>query len=219
LARSTAFGAAAQVQRAAPSSLAAPVVAFNNPTALPDPTGLSATLSTLANGNLFRDTSGADTTAALALAALSGAGTGATAAGDQGRAYAALATQKEIEMAKLAAGLANGGLGGGGPRNVTEQGAKINEGRSLDQRATEADPETADTATEHEACAAEGETSKAVDILGQIAARPGPASGSDTTPPSGDPKKPPAESPTTSGGPATPPTPKPKQPPAPRKRP
>jgi hypothetical protein len=162
-----ATGSRATDDNTTPTGLAAPVVAFNNPTPLPDPTGLAATLGTLANGNLFRDSSGLDVTAAVAQAALSGAGTGATAAGDQAKAYAALATQKEIEMAKLATSLATGGLGGGGvSKNVTEQGAKINEGRSLDARVAAGD--ATNGAIEHETRAAEGETGKAVDILGKL---------------------------------------------------
>jgi hypothetical protein len=149
-----------------PGGLAAPVVAFNNPPPLPDPSGLAATLGALSNGSIFRDSSGAATTQALALAALANAGQGATAAGQQAAANAAVAAQKEIELAKIAAGL----IGGGQSGTVTEQGAKINEGRSLDERGTD---------STHEAQAAEGESGKALDIIGGL-------STSDTSAPSGN---------------------------------
>ncbi len=144
-----ASGSGAQQDTTTPSGLAAPVVAFNNPASLPDPAGLSAALGAVANGALFRDMSGSATTQALALAALAGAGQGATTAGQQGVDNAAVAAQKDIEMAKIAAGLVTGGLpGGGDAATVSEKGAKINEGRSLDER----DAKVAEKPTEtHEA--------------------------------------------------------------------
>ena len=198
-------GSRARDDSTTPTGLAAPVVAFNNPTALPDPTGLSATLGALANGGMFRDMSGTDSTAALALAALTGAGSGATAAGDQGRAYAALATQKEIEMAKLAAGLVTGGVGGGGAGKavgtVSEQGAKINEGRSLDERAVTAAPDGAGAASEHETRAVEGDSSKAVDLLTKLASSS--SSSSSAAPASSSSSDASSSSPTTKSSPTT----------------
>lgn len=156
-------GSRAQQVDTTPGSLAAPVVAFNNPAPLPDPTGLAATLGALSNGSIFRDSSGATTTQALALAALANAGQGATGAGQQAAANAAVAAQKEIELAKIAAGLITGGQGG----SVTEQGAKINEGRSLDERGTDG--------TTHETQAAEGDSGKALDIIGGLSTQDTPA--------------------------------------------
>ena len=54
------------------------------------------------NGTLFQDMSGSAVTQALALAALQHSGAGATATGSQAAPNLAAATQKEIEMAKLA---------------------------------------------------------------------------------------------------------------------
>lgn len=62
------------------------------------------------NGTLFQDMSGSAVTQALALAALQHSGAGATATGSQAGPDLAAATQKEIEMAKLAASLVTGGL-------------------------------------------------------------------------------------------------------------
>jgi hypothetical protein len=102
-------GSRAQQDTTTTSGLGTPVVAFNNPAPLPDPAGLSGTLAALASGSLFRDMSGSATSQALALAALTGAGQGATDAGAQGVANAATAAQKDVEMAKIAAGIVTGG--------------------------------------------------------------------------------------------------------------
>jgi hypothetical protein len=159
-------GSRAQADNTTPSGLAAPIVAFNNPAALPDPAGLSSTLGALASGSMFRDMSGSATAQALALAALTGAGGGATAAGEQGVANAAMAAQKDIEMAKIAAGILTGGVAGGAGSTVSEKGAKINEGRSLDKRA--APGSTSDGATSHETKAAEGPTAEALQLLASV---------------------------------------------------
>ncbi len=62
------------------------------------------------NGTLFQDMSGSAVTQALALAALQHSGAGATATGSQAAPNLAAATQKEIEIAKLATSLVTGGL-------------------------------------------------------------------------------------------------------------
>jgi hypothetical protein len=104
----------------------------------------------------------------LALAAITGAGQGATAAGQQGVANAAMAAQKDIEMAKIAAGLVTGGLAGGGKGTASVQGAKINEGRSLDERG--ATPTKGGSASGSlEAQAAADDTGTALAIIGDIA--------------------------------------------------
>ncbi|MBO0812061.1 MAG: hypothetical protein J2P23_08430, partial [Microlunatus sp.] len=153
-----------------PAGFAAPIVTVNNPTPLPDPAGLSAVLGAVSNGNLFRDMSGSAITQALAAAALANAGQGATAAGSQAQAYAALAAQKEIDMAKIAAGLVSGGLAGGG--SVSELGARINEGRALDvQAADKAAPGETVNPNEHEVRAAEGEAGTGASLLQEVAAQ------------------------------------------------
>jgi hypothetical protein len=152
-------GSRAQQDSTAPSTLAAPVVAFNNPPALPDPAGLSGTLAALGNGAMFRDQSGSEITQALAAAALTGAGQGATAAGQQAVANAAMAAQKEIAMAKIAAGILTGKPDGD---SVSAKGAKINEGKSLDERNGAA-------TGSHEAKAADGDASSVLALLGSLA--------------------------------------------------
>lgn len=172
-------GSRAQADNTTPSGLAAPIVAFSNPPALPDPAGLSSTLTALTNGAVFRDVNGSATAQALALAALSGAGAGATAAGQQGVANTAMAEQKDIEMAKIAAGVLTGGMAGSGATTVSEKGVSTNEGGSLDERAASdgaaggtADgpvggtPDgTPDGTESHEAKAAEGPTGEALKLL------------------------------------------------------
>jgi hypothetical protein len=158
-------GSRAQQDSTTPSALAAPVVAFNNPPALPDPAGLSGTLAALANGAMFRDQSGSEITQALSAAALASAGQGSTAAGQQAVANAAMAAQKEIAMTKIAAGILTGTPDGD---SASTKGAKINEGKSLDERngATTG----AGTATEsHEAKAAEGNAGSVLALLGTLA--------------------------------------------------
>jgi hypothetical protein len=54
------------------------------------------------------------------------------AVGQQAVANAAMAAQKEIAMAKIAASILTGGAADGG--TASEGGATINEGRSLDER-------------------------------------------------------------------------------------
>jgi hypothetical protein len=162
-------GSRAQQDNTTPSGLAAPIVAFNNPAPLPDPAGVSAaTLSALASGSMFRDMSGSSASQALALAALAGAGQGATTAGQQGVANAAMAAQKDIEMAKIAAGLVTGGLAGGGASTVSEKGATINEARSLDERSASGTAPAA-APESHEAQVVEGETGRALQLIGSIA--------------------------------------------------
>ena len=229
-------GSRARDDTTTPSGFAAPVVAFNNPPSLPDPAGLSGVLGAVANGNLFRDMSGSAVTQALALAALQNTGEGATAAGAQAAANLAQAAQKEIEMAKLAAGIVTGGLaGGGGPTGtISEQGARINEGRSLDERGVPAGGATpAGDATPapdggsangttpakgaHEVQAAEGPASRVLDLASSLVGRPR-STGSTAAPPapSGSATPPPAGSGSSSGGSA--PASKPPPAPAPKKK-
>lgn len=193
-------GSRAQADSTTATGLAAPIVAFNNPAALPDPAGLTSTLGALAGGNMFRDMSGTATAQALALAALSGAAGGATTAGQQGVANAAMAAQKDIEMAKIAAGILTGGLAGDSASTISEKGAKVNEGRSLDERAATAGPAT-DSSVDpqsHEAKAAEGPTADALKLLtaatgpatSSATQDPEPSTSSSTTGPSTSPSEP-----------------------------
>jgi hypothetical protein len=76
-------------------------------------------------------------------------------------------------MAKLATSLVTGGLGGGGTSgSISEQGARVNEGRSLDERGAakdgKASPEAQDGIGTHEAQAAEGHTGRVLDLVGTV---------------------------------------------------
>jgi hypothetical protein len=182
-------GTRARDDATAPSGLSAPVVAFNNPPAIPDPAGLSATLGALANGAMFRDMSGSAITQALAVAALQQAGQGATDAGQQASANLATAAQKEVEMAKIAAQLLTsgvGGAGGAGAGTVSEHGARINAGRSMDERGvagSDGVKNTEGATGSHEAQAAEGVTNRVLDMLDTaITVAPASSSGSSTAP-------------------------------------
>ena len=53
-----AAGSRSEAEGLTPGSLGAPVVTVNSPTALPDPSGLSSILGTVAAANMFRDMSG-----------------------------------------------------------------------------------------------------------------------------------------------------------------
>lgn len=115
-----------------------PLINIVNPTSLPDPTGMNATLQAIANGNLFRDMSGLAATIGLAQA---GAQTAADAAGGaltQAGSNLATAAKKEVEMFKAALAFAGSVLGKGSPdtspSTISNEGAKINHGRSLDTR-------------------------------------------------------------------------------------
>lgn len=131
-----------------PGQLGAPVVSIVNPTTLPEPTGMGAVLQAIQNGNMFRDMSGLAATIGLAQAGINAASQGATAAGAQAGANAATAAQLLSDLAKTAAsvmtmgiggavGGAAGGLlgsGGGNSGNVSNAGALMNQGRTLNAR-------------------------------------------------------------------------------------
>lgn len=132
-----------------PGQLGAPVVSIVNPTPLPDPTGMSAVLQAIQNGNMFRDMSGLAATMGLAQAGINAASQGATAAGAQAGSNAATAAQLLSDLAKTAAsvmtmgiggavgGAAGGLLGSGGGssgNNISNAGALMNQGRSLAER-------------------------------------------------------------------------------------
>jgi hypothetical protein len=121
-----------------PGNLGQPLINIVNPTSLPEPAGLGAIIAALANGNMFRDMSGLAATAALAQAGLQAASQGATEAGAQAGAAMTVAAQKEVETLRIAASLLGslfGASGAGGPSQpISGEGAKINHGRSLDER-------------------------------------------------------------------------------------
>jgi hypothetical protein len=133
------LGSRAQPDDLSPSDFSQPLVNIVNPTALPDPAGLSAVLGAITQSNIFRDMSGLAQTIGLAQAGLTAASQGATAAGTQAGANLATAAQKEVEMFKAALAFAAAAMGvpapgAGDSSNITNDGAKINHGKSLDDR-------------------------------------------------------------------------------------
>lgn len=140
-----------------PGQLGAPVVSIVNPTPLPDPTGMTAVLQAVQNGNMFRDMSGIAATMGLAQAGINAASQGATAAGAQAGSNAATAAQLFSDLAKTAAsvmtmgagGIAGGLIGAGGGLlsssankgaggNISTAGALLNQAKGMSGGATRA---------------------------------------------------------------------------------
>ncbi|MGI8666870.1 MAG: hypothetical protein ACR2N4_12695 [Jatrophihabitans sp.] len=138
-----------------PGPLGPPVLNIQQPTTLPDPSGLGAALGVLASANLFRDMSGLAGTQAAAQAASSGTLDAATAAGQIASTNFQAATRQATEMGQAAADMwkvtktsdsgsgssggssGGGGIGAGGGASsagISGDGARINQGRSLDER-------------------------------------------------------------------------------------
>lgn len=126
--------------------LSAPVLNIVNPTALPDPAGLSAALSALASANMFRDMSGLAGTQALAQAGSAGTLAAATEAGRIASANLKTVTDQAVAMGQAAADMwkvaqaskSKGGGGGAGSAgsgsSISADGARINHGRDMDER-------------------------------------------------------------------------------------
>jgi hypothetical protein len=125
-----------------PGQLSQPVVNIQTPTALPDATGVGAILAAIQQGNMFRDMSGLAQTAALAQAALQSGAQGAMSAAQQAGQNMKTVVDANTERMRIAAELAakmlpeTAGNGGGGrsPKNVSEEGARLNYARGLDER-------------------------------------------------------------------------------------
>lgn len=115
-----------------------PLVNIVNPTSLPDPVGMAGVLQAIQNGNMFRDMSGLAATIGLAQAGMQTTSDAATAANVQAGSNMATAAKKEVEMFKAALAFAGAVMGKGSPdtspSTISNEGAKINHGRSLDQR-------------------------------------------------------------------------------------
>src|SRR5204862_389550 len=101
-------------------------------------------INAVQNGNMFRDMSGMAQTAALAQAAVQASAKGATAVGDQAAQNLKTVVDANTERLRIAAAVATGGAsglagGGSGPgsrpaKNITEEGARLNQARDLDAR-------------------------------------------------------------------------------------
>jgi hypothetical protein len=124
-----------------PGQLSNPIINITSPTSLPDPSGTSAILTAIQNGNMFRDMSGLSATIGLAQAALQASSAGAATAGQQAgtnmnNLLQAAAEKQRVaadlvaSVAKTAASLYTGGAAGGGISsgggNHSQDGAKIN---------------------------------------------------------------------------------------------
>jgi hypothetical protein len=116
-------GSRAQVEDLKPGELGSPVLNIVNPPNLPDPVGLTAIIGALQKGDMFRDLSGLASTAQLAQAALGGAFQGAEAAAAQAGTNAA-----------TAANLLSSLYGNRSPGTISNTGARINQGRDMDDR-------------------------------------------------------------------------------------
>jgi hypothetical protein len=131
-------GSRAQEEDLKAGNFSQPLVNIVSPTSLPEPTGMAAALQTIANGNMFRDMSGLASTIGLAQASLASSGQGAGEAAAQAGSNMATAAKKEVEMFKAALAFAATMFGKGSPdtspSTISNEGAKVNHGRSLDQR-------------------------------------------------------------------------------------
>ncbi|MDX1385247.1 MAG: hypothetical protein R3190_16460, partial [Thermoanaerobaculia bacterium] len=133
-----AVGTRATAEDLRPGQLGAPVLNILNPTALPDPAGLSAVLGTLASANLFRDMSGLAGTQQLAQAAAAGTSEAATEAGKLAGANLKTVTDQAVAMGQTAADMWKASLAskekGDKTKGISADGARINHGRDMDER-------------------------------------------------------------------------------------
>ncbi|MGX1793755.1 hypothetical protein ACWIDW_12530 [Microbacterium sp. NPDC055312] len=121
-----------------PGQLSAPVLGISAPTVLPEPAGLSAALSALANGSMFRDMAGLAGTQDVAKDASAGTLNAATEAGRIASANFQAATTQATEMGKAAANMftaiKSGEAAKGRDAGISGDGARINHGRDMDER-------------------------------------------------------------------------------------
>jgi hypothetical protein len=149
-------GSRAQAEDLAPGRLGEPTVNIITGQDLPDPQGMSGILSAIQNGNMFRDMSGLNATIGFAQSAMTRAFDAARdAAAQAGKNAETAADVLKTMYSKGGASGASGGSGsepgagesgagkGGGrelPATPSNLGSLINQGRSLDQRESGADP-------------------------------------------------------------------------------
>ena len=133
-------GSRQAAENLAPGQLGAPVLSVTPAVSLPDPAGVGAALQALANGAMFRDMSGLAGTQQAAVA-------GAQAATAAQSAAAAAASQnlqaeiaRSIALAQVAGDVGKAAMGipptgSGKVDGISGDGARINHGRDLDERA------------------------------------------------------------------------------------
>ena len=121
-----------------PGQLGAPVLGISAPTVLPEPAGLSAALSALANGSMFRDMAGLAGAQDMAKDASAGTLNAATEAGRIASTNFQTATTQATEMGKAAANMftaiKSGEAAKGREAGISGDGARINHGRDMDER-------------------------------------------------------------------------------------
>jgi hypothetical protein len=119
-----------------PGQLGQPVLNIVNPTSLPDPAGLGAALTAVANGNMFRDMSGLAGTQTLAGQTAQGTLDAATAAAEIASANMRAEMQKSVAMGQIAADLAKTAMGmpstGGSNQSITAEAARVSHGEKRD---------------------------------------------------------------------------------------
>lgn len=121
-----------------PGNLSQPLVNIVGATPLPDPQGLNAAITAISNGNMFRDMSGLASIISLAQAGLDATSAGAGRASQQAGANMATIGQFQVEMVKALLPLLGAAMGipippSGESASISNQGAKINQGRKLDE--------------------------------------------------------------------------------------
>lgn len=119
-----------------PGQLGQPVLNIVNPTSLPDPAGLGAVLTAVANGNMFRDMSGLAGTQTLAGQTAQGTLDAATAAAEIASTNMRAQMQKAVAMGQIAADLAKAAMGmpssGGGNQSISAEAARVSHGEKRD---------------------------------------------------------------------------------------
>ena len=102
---------------------------------------MSAVLTAIQNGNMFRDMSGLAATIGLAQAGMQAASQAASHAATQAGTNMSTFANYQVEMMKtllplITAAMGAPGIGGAGGSgsNISEQGAKLNEGARIDKK-------------------------------------------------------------------------------------
>ncbi|MBT2305007.1 DUF2272 domain-containing protein [Variovorax paradoxus] len=121
-----------------PGTVSAPVLNIVNPTSLPDPAGLSASLGVLASANLFRDMSGLQGTQSLSESGLRETLAAASQAGQLATTNLQTEAQRAVAMGQIAGDIAKAAMGipakDSSTNGISADGARINHARDMDSR-------------------------------------------------------------------------------------
>lgn len=123
--------------------LSAPVLSVQAPTTLPDPTGIAAVAAAIASSGMFRDMSGLEQAAAIALAAQKASAAGATSAMQQASQNLQTVMDQKTQRMRIAAQLAaqlagvpisgeTGSQTSPGKDTATERGGELNQAKRID---------------------------------------------------------------------------------------